>query len=110
MEKDVFETLIVFVEPKDDYSLYEFEVELKDWTSTFIKVQLHFIDPQLISRSFELDELWFYIINPDLFTSKEFGTTPSDEIRRVIAPAGIPKLLPLGISEEDIRSAAKNAF
>lgn len=110
MQSDILETQIIFDERKEDYSRYQYTVRLHEWSEVHLKIQLLFDNPELFSTTFSMDSLYFTIKHPEMFRSKETFMTPNKEENKLVAPASIPKQLPVGFTDEDVKAVASGAM
>lgn len=77
VQKDVFETFIIFSEHKEDYSKYGYTVQMEEWTEAYIKLNLNFDNPNLISKTYDMDQVYFNIQNPEMFRARNSGLIPT---------------------------------
>lgn len=87
----MFDTFLLFSETKEDYSLYQYTLQLHEWTESGMIIQILFDNPQLISKTYDLDQIYFKVINTEMFTTRKQGLTPNTNRRKTVSPMGIPK-------------------
>lgn len=86
--------------------MFEFEATLMEWTNYYLVVNLNFTDPLAISSNYIKDQLAGQVVNPLLFKGEQ-GQLPLSKLQRRISPFDMPRQLPHGFSEEEIKEFGK---
>lgn len=96
------------VKSEEDKNKFTYEIELVNWTKTYLELQINFTNPTLISSGSFPDVLVCQIKNVSMFKSVKTLQTISNNGTKIFKM--MPKQLPVGITEEDVQSAANQVY
>lgn len=112
VNRDVIQAFLQLVEEVNEEEIttnYQFDVTIVEWTNDWMKVQLNFTKPELISANVKYDSIYFKIQNPWMFTS-QYGIKPKSELDKTVMPYKIPPQLPSGFDEVSMKEMAQKAM